>query len=211
MGRSHALTGAAAYLAFGPRGGLISTAVGATVCAGAALLPDIDHPQATMGTILGPISETVARGVALSSGGHRGASHSAVGVGIAYGGAYAIARWAPWQAGAIAVALLVACAVKALGVPIVGGRIGALVVGVGVAVVWPTLSPQVVLIGVLAHLAGDALTDKGIRPLYPLTKDHFTFGVAGTTGGVREQIIAAGLGVSIILMALGLQGRIPGL
>ncbi|HEX7461780.1 MAG TPA: metal-dependent hydrolase, partial [Dermatophilaceae bacterium] len=117
----------------------------------------------------------------------------------------------PWQAQAIGVALLVACAVKALGVPIVGGRVGALVVGVGVALYAPTLSPTVVLIGVLAHLAGDALTDKGIRPLYPLTKDHFTFGIAGTTGEWREQAIAAGLAVSIVVMALGLQGRIPGL
>ncbi|HEX7463066.1 MAG TPA: metal-dependent hydrolase, partial [Dermatophilaceae bacterium] len=86
IARSHALTGAPAFLAFGAKAGLVSTAVGAAVCAGAALLPDIDHPQSTMGTILGPVSETVARGVAVVSGGHRGATHSAVGVAAAWGG-----------------------------------------------------------------------------------------------------------------------------
>jgi membrane-bound metal-dependent hydrolase YbcI (DUF457 family) len=210
MGRSHALTGAAAFLAFGPKGGLVATAVGASVAAGAALLPDLDHPQATAAHLLGPVSKVVARGVAAVSGGHRGGTHSAIGVAAAWGGAYALATWAPWQCQAIAVALLVALAVRALEVPVVGGHVGALAVGVGVGIFAPTLSPTVVVIGYLAHLAGDVLTDHGIRPLWPL-KDSMTFGIAGATGGWREQAIAAGLAVAIGVMAVGLQGRLPGL
>jgi membrane-bound metal-dependent hydrolase YbcI (DUF457 family) len=200
MGRSHALTGAAAYLAFGPKGGLISTAVGTAVAAGAALLPDIDHPKATAATFLGPVTGLLARGVAAVSGGHRGGTHSALGVALAYGGAYGIGRWGPWQAQAVAVALLVALGTRALGKY---ARVACFAVGIGAAVAAPALVPATVAIGYLAHLAGDVLTDCGIRPLWPLG-DKLTFGVAGTTGGVREQIIAAGLAVSIAVMALAL-------
>ena len=63
--------------------------------------------------------------------------------------------------------------------------------------------PATVAIGYVAHLAGDVLTDHGISPLWPLP-DKACFAIAGATDGVREQIIAAGLTVSIAVMALAL-------
>lgn len=102
MGPGHALTGAAAglYVAGVARDlGLldVSTAgllVGAGLCAGAALVPDLDHPGATVSRAFGPASQTLARGLAAFSGSvyartrtrldddrdgsHRGVTHTVV-------------------------------------------------------------------------------------------------------------------------------------
>lgn len=78
MGHTHAVSGAMVWLA-GCAGlaavGWPATpwhiAAGTVVCAGAALLPDLDHPQATVARALGPITRTLAHLVArLSAGVH---------------------------------------------------------------------------------------------------------------------------------------------
>lgn len=93
LGYSHATSGAVAWLAVGPvAAGLLGQqlgptelAAGAVACAGAALIPDLDHPKATIAYTFGPVSHAVARGVALVAGGHRQMTHSllfAVGFGL---------------------------------------------------------------------------------------------------------------------------------
>lgn len=73
--------------------GPAATLTGAALCAGAALLPDLDHPRATVATAFGPASVALARGVhGISAtvyentrtltdenrdGGHRGLTHTA--------------------------------------------------------------------------------------------------------------------------------------
>ena len=72
MGRTHATSGAVAFLAALPvltwaddSHGPVTVAVGALTAAGGAMLPDLDHPQATIARSLGPatrlLSELVAR------------------------------------------------------------------------------------------------------------------------------------------------------
>lgn len=102
MGPGHAVSGAAVglYAATLARDlglldiGPAATLTGAALCAGAALLPDLDHPNATVAKAFGPASVTLARGVhGISSavywntktlvdeerdGGHRGLTHTAV-------------------------------------------------------------------------------------------------------------------------------------
>ncbi|MEV8335596.1 metal-dependent hydrolase [Streptomyces niveus] len=67
MGPTHALSGVAVWM--GGAAGLQSCgyplpapelAVGAAVCAGAALLPDIDHPSSTVARTFGPVSTALS-------------------------------------------------------------------------------------------------------------------------------------------------------
>lgn len=100
MGPSHALCGAAAWVAVTadytlhvaglsvPVGwglmpvGDAGVVTGALLCAGAALLPDIDHPGGTVARSLPPFSGWLARGVSRIAGGHRRGTHSVLGVAV---------------------------------------------------------------------------------------------------------------------------------
>lgn len=111
MGPTHAASGAAAWLVTAPTltyavtGQPLSssaTLVGAAVCAGSALLPDIDLPGSTVSRSFGPASEALSYGVSgisrtfvaatsssrdsIQHGGHRTLTHTllfAVGLGVA--------------------------------------------------------------------------------------------------------------------------------
>ena len=84
LGRDHALLGAVlgvglaepvARLAHAhlPPG---QVAAAGAICAGSALLPDIDEPGSTVSRRLGPVSEEVAALTNKLAGGHRQATHS---------------------------------------------------------------------------------------------------------------------------------------
>ena len=103
MGPSHAACGAAAWVALTgtytvhladtslPVGlGLMPVGdpgviTGALICAGAALLPDMDHPGGTVARSLPPLSTWLARGVSRVCGGHRHGTHSLVGLLVVVG------------------------------------------------------------------------------------------------------------------------------
>src|SRR5262249_47428211 len=80
MGHTHAIPGAVLWLAAGgmvdrfapalAAHGAAETAAAALVCAGAAMLPDLDHPNSTVAHALGPVTHLLARGLARISGGH---------------------------------------------------------------------------------------------------------------------------------------------
>lgn len=102
QGYSHALTGAAAWLALTSTSGAAlgwyeqpvqAVLTGTVVCAGAALLPDLDHPQGTIAWSLPPVkagdltlipspTKAMCEGVAAISGGHRHGTHSIVGIAV---------------------------------------------------------------------------------------------------------------------------------
>src|SRR6266508_3347748 len=110
MARSHALLGAAGWLAAAP---VVSDAVHRPLdlptlaCAGAALLPDLDHHDGLIANSLGPPTRLLARVVARISGGHRHATHSLLFGLLAGGLAWAIARYAG-RPGMLLLALLCA-------------------------------------------------------------------------------------------------------
>jgi membrane-bound metal-dependent hydrolase YbcI (DUF457 family) len=113
MGPGHAVSGAAVglYAATLARDlglldiGPAATLTGAALCAGAALLPDLDHPSATVAKAFGPASVALARVTSNASsavygatktavdedrdGGHRGLTHTAA-FAAALGGAVAL-------------------------------------------------------------------------------------------------------------------------
>lgn len=84
MGRTHALSGLALFAA----GSLLvdlptgSVLLGGAVCAGAAVLPDIDHPGSGISRTFGPITRSLAWVVGKVSGGHRNGTHSALGAAL---------------------------------------------------------------------------------------------------------------------------------
>lgn len=97
MGRTHATSGAVAFLAVVPllpQAGLpltpLTVPVAALAAAGAATLPDLDHPRATVSHSLGPATVGLARLVAWCIGGHRGGTHSLLAVVAFSGGAAAV-------------------------------------------------------------------------------------------------------------------------
>ncbi|MHC5559561.1 metal-dependent hydrolase [Kocuria sp.] len=201
MGPSHAACGAAAWVALTadyqlhlqdvvlPIGwGLVDVGdagvlTGALVTAGAALLPDLDHPGGTVARSLPPLSTGLARLVCRISGGHRRGTHSLLGV-AAFTGLAALAQRAGvpvqgfgevWPLAAIMSVLLIAFAVKVLAfVPDRVAKLNwAVGIGLGVAVgVYPPAHewwfPLAVGTGVVAHLVGDLLTTRGIHLFYPL-------------------------------------------
>ncbi|GAA3193562.1 metal-dependent hydrolase [Actinocorallia longicatena] len=84
MGRTHALSGLALFTAgtYPLHLPADQIAIGAVVCAGAAVLPDIDHHGSNIARTFGPITRGFAWTIGKMSGGHRNGTHSALGVGL---------------------------------------------------------------------------------------------------------------------------------
>lgn len=108
MGRSHALSGAAVWLGgcaglvmeHAARPGWVTVLGGAVVCAGAALLPDIDHPNSRITHAGGAVTEALCWVV--RRGGHRGPTHylsSGVLAGAVAGGLAALLSPVLWWIG----------------------------------------------------------------------------------------------------------------
>lgn len=198
MGGHHAISGTAAWMALagsatvcGHQAGLglwdlssEQVLAGAVVATGAALLPDIDHPGATVSRSGGLLTRTLSRAVSRAAG-HRGATHTLLAV-VAFTVLAAFVNGLDWQvrvpvlgeieAGA-ALLITILCALGTRALKTVEGRllpwVAGLVAGLLVAVTAPDTSfwlPAAVAVGALAHLVGDLLTTDGIPfPTWPLT------------------------------------------
>lgn len=201
-GYNHALSGAAGWLALTSTSSLALgltpfsaevTLAGAVLCAGAALVPDIDHRQGTIAHSLPPLTTLAAAAVEEVSGGHRHATHSLLGLAVFTALAQASTLWmmdiasrtVAVGAGLLAV-LLVAFASKALGLSsllaprgltgsVMRSAIGPWMVSLLTAGAvtwfldyrWDWL-PYCMALGVALHLVGDSLTKEGVPWLWPL-------------------------------------------
>jgi membrane-bound metal-dependent hydrolase YbcI (DUF457 family) len=214
LGPTHALSGAVAWLAAAPLVGRYAPgltthgyqelAAAVIVTAGAALLPDLDHPRSTIGQALGPLTAWLARVVATATGGHRHGTHS-----ILYAAAAGYGGWALGAAGTRwalpAVVLLAALALAALGVThtftaaVLSCAAGAYVlVAGGATIAW--LGPAAA-IGCLAHLLGDALTERGVPLLWPLAARRFRVGAIDTGSQVERLVVAPALLIALAVLA----------
>ncbi|GAA1664007.1 metal-dependent hydrolase [Fodinicola feengrottensis] len=206
MGHTHALSGAAVWLAAAPLLaqvtpiGVPELLAGAVVTAGAALLPDCDHPSATVARTFGWPTRQLARGIAWVSGGHRKGTHAIWAVPIT--GALAQAtvvggHWIPYLP-TIAVVLAIGLGLRGLGWTHGGtlANIGTFLFCAGAAVLatiagvhWAWVGASYAL-GVAAHIAGDVMTKEGVPLFYPLSKHRFS-GSPMPTGGLREKWLVA--------------------
>lgn len=197
MGLSHAVSGAAVWVAvtmtsetgFPSLGWLptdpISVMLGAVVCAGAALLPDADHHDATIAHSIPLLGRATAGAVGIVTGGHRKGMHSllaVVGIVLAMLGlshiTYTPEGWdRALQIGpALAVCACMTFASKSLRLAkswLRAWSVGALV-AVGMLLWAPeqfAWIPICVGVGYLTHLVGDILTVQGVPLLWPLVLD----------------------------------------
>lgn len=171
MGRTHAASGAAVHLVVVPFLGSVgvppdplSVLAGALAAAGAAMLPDLDHPQASISRSLGPVTYLMARAVAAVSGGHRQATHSLLGllvgvvvaVGLSWNGGIVLGLYLSFL-GALA---LVAFRIQLVRQP-VPHTVLCLLLGVALTTtaLWRPPAPAAIAaavgLGIAAHIAGD--------------------------------------------------------
>ncbi|GAA3797513.1 metal-dependent hydrolase [Sphaerisporangium flaviroseum] len=232
MGHTHALSGAAAWLLVAPglaalpmaggiAGGLtpivanvLSPAeliAGAIVCAGAAMLPDLDHPHATIAQTFGPATWMLSKAFNWASGGHRHATHSllfAIAAGL---GCHMLADHYPIGRD-IVVILMIGLALRAVGIGIPGKTITSALVNIGltagtfvafhsqgVGYLWLGLA---VAIGSLAHVTGDCLTERGCPVLWPLKHRWVLPYRIGIKTGRAFEIKILGPVLSIVVIAL---------
>ncbi|WP_394552468.1 metal-dependent hydrolase [Agromyces sp. MMS24-JH15] len=189
LGVNHATSGAAAWIALTGAMPLLTTGAypldpigvlaGATVCAGAALLPDADHHGATISRAVPVLGRLTAEVVETVSGGHRHGAHSLLAAVLVAAGASALglATLDVDGLGAVAVGAgigttaLTAFGVKARGFVRSWWAAWALGFALGMCIVvfapeqfgW---FPLAVTLGFLAHLAGDLLTTGGLPGLF---------------------------------------------
>lgn len=220
MGRTHAASGAVLYLAVvpllgaaGTGPGPVSVLAGAIAAAGAAMLPDLDHPQASISRSLGPITYLLAKSVERISGGHRHATHSLLGVLLGT----AVAAGFSWAGGlplGLYLAFLDALGLAAFHIQLirqpVPHTIGCLLLGVALTTtaLWrpPTMIAiaTAVALGIAAHIAGDCLTREGCPLLWPLTEHRFRLLSIRTDSAIERLLI----GPALMLVALWLAWRL---
>ena len=144
MGYSHTVSAAAGWLILAETGVVqvpdTPTLIVTTLaCAGAGMLPDIDHHNGSIANSIPPLSRWLARVVGAISGGHRKGTHSLIGLiafwAIAYFSIQLTYQGVPW------VSLILAgfsggLALRVLGAP--GGWIGAIILGYAAYTAQPT-------------------------------------------------------------------------
>lgn len=146
------------------------------------MLPDLDHPQATISRSLGPLTRILSAATEAVSGGHRQATHSLLGVLVftAFTWVLTLAQDAELGRAMLGVwlSLLFVSAATALQLPC--PRILRIAVGIGGAVLLVVASTQqaftldvviwAVGVGAAAHVIGDLLTREGCPLLWPLSR-----------------------------------------
>jgi membrane-bound metal-dependent hydrolase YbcI (DUF457 family) len=203
LGRSHLLVGAAGYLTVGQAmihyanhrpltpGELVA---GTVVCAGAAMLPDIDHPNATVSRALGPVTWFASRAASRLFGGHRVGTHSLpfaalMSLLVAYGLAHVHSQ---------ILAFFLCFFFTSLCVRVMTEADGAVcaVISAGVASAMIMGAPghqwlaDAIGLGCLLHIAADGVTTEGICLMWPLSREKVRFPICGNTGGMRERGVA---------------------
>lgn len=225
MGHTHALTGAAVWLAAAPLLGHVAhigapeLVAGAVVTAGAALLPDCDHPSATVARTFGWPTRLLARGIAWVSGGHRKGTHAIWAIPITGAIAQAMViggRWIPYLP-TIVVVLAIGLGARGLGWTKGGvvANVATFLVCTGATLVaslagmhWAWVGASYA-IGVAAHIAGDVMTREGVPLFFPLSKHRFS-ATRMPTGGRRELwLVAIPVGIVITTLTLWHLGAMP--
>ena len=212
LGKTHATGGSllwSATVSLAPLAGVNphwpAVIAGSIATAGAALLPDSDHPDACVAHSFGPITKALTLLVNRVSGGHRHATHS-----LLFAVEATLATWlllllaGPW----FAVPALFVLTVFALRAWHVKPSLTPVAAVLYTGAFWFLLHgdygwlPVAVGVGVLAHLAGDCLTREGCPLLWPHRR-HFMVPIIQRTGNKLETLLFApvfGIGALALLV-----------
>lgn len=226
LGRSHVisgLAGASILLSATPTltNHLPTATAGVAIIAGSAILPDIDHPGATVSRSLPPVTQMFSQIVASASGGHRKGTHSIFGWVVFGLLAYCLSLWhvvipsfsvfgypvaigdtaigLGLLAGFLAAISLTALHLDPLGVPSYVVAFVMLIVG-SKGDIDPILVGLFVTYGTMIHsVFGDCLTTEKVPLLYPLSKKQIGLPVLGKTGSGLESLYVLVLTVLIVV------------
>lgn len=211
MGRSHFVSGIVAFeaTAAGMHYSFTQAVVGAVVVSSAALLPDIDHPQATISKTFGPVSAGVSRGIAALAGGHRKGTHCLAGI-LALGGiahlcvTYRHQMLAMFVLSAILI-LTLAAGVRIFKIP--GwiddlAPIPVVMVVIGFTDLDLSTVPVALMLGCATHVVGDCLTNSGCPIFWPLSEKRFSLRLFKTGKWFEKWIMFPGLIVTAHGVAL---------
>jgi membrane-bound metal-dependent hydrolase YbcI (DUF457 family) len=230
MGHTHALAGAVAWLGLVPalsEYGMKMTpgqvVAGSIVCAGAALLPDMDHQSGSISQALGPVTKVLTKFVAWISGGHRHATHSLLFMLVAMFGCDLLSqyfRFGWW----VILFLLIGLGLRGIGIHIperehfnfvLNGAIagGITYVMVGMRFAGPGIDLYVndyrlgwaglaVGLGCFMHVFTDCLTPEGCPVFWPV-KTRFEVPIVPRTDGVVEKwVVTPILTLGMVLLAV---------
>ena len=174
LGHSHALSGlaaGAATLPWAPVHGPVAQGAWVAAAGGFAMLPDLDQQGTTISRMWGPFTDVPSGLINKISGGHRWGTHDALLGPVAFGLLAMAASHAYWSS-LLLLAVAIGLALRALNF-VIPGRAENTVVG-NLALSWggawwllehspaPMWLPWALAVGVLAHIAGDALTTEGV-------------------------------------------------
>lgn len=231
LGHSHAMSGlaaGAALLPVAPVTGVVEQVAWVAAWGGFALLPDLDQgglswrgpvPRlsgSTVARMWGPVTTTLAAGVAVVARGHRNGTHDLLLAPVVAGLLASLAGRHPYSS-LVLMALAVGLALQACHV-VVPGRVERTVVGnlvisfaaawwlTGTADVALAWLPWAVAGGVVTHILGDWLTVGGVP--VPLTwldgrPRRVAAGLFRTGAGVEGVLAGAFAAAALVLLYLG--------
>jgi uncharacterized metal-binding protein len=215
LGHSHALSGlatGAATLPWAPVHGTVAQVAWVSAVGGFAMLPDLDQQGSTISRMWGPLTDAPSGLVNVVARGHRWGTHDAVLGPLVLGLLAYAASWHAWSS-LLVLALAIGLALRALHLVIPGRAentvIGNLLLSWGGA--WlllahspgPAWLPLAVVVGVLTHIAGDALTKEGVPvPLFWLVRRSRLAPVHLRTGAAVERMVLVPLFVVATLAFL---------
>lgn len=197
---------------------------------GAALLPDLDHPSATVARSLGPLTRGLAWAIDRAAigvyeatagpadkrrrSGHRLLTHTVPGC-LGFGViALLIMAVPPVPIGDSGLALPVAAAVPgllaallAVGAPAIGATFAVTVTAAAViafsqGTAWAPLLAVAVTVGCLAHVAGDAVTVSGVPLTWPLERQGQRWRMVRTPVTFKVGSVTEVYGVGPAVMSL---------
>lgn len=207
MGRSHWLSGLAAGV-----GGAYLTGVpiwdgilGAALCTGAAILPDIDHPRSTVSNMYGPLTRSFCWIMGKLTGGHRRGTHSVAGVALLGIVAQLGVENRETIPGMVALSvIMILCLAGAVRIMKIPGWIDdvlpiPLVLGVVVLTdIRLDTVPVAVMLGCLIHILGDMVTPMGCPIYWPVSGKNVRFNLFKTNGRVERWIVVPLLIIVIV-------------
>jgi membrane-bound metal-dependent hydrolase YbcI (DUF457 family) len=214
LGRSHVVMSGAGYVTAAI---LVPSLVGqahvaplqlaaGTVIAGAGgLLPDLDHPEATISRSIGPLTKVLSRTTNKLMGGHRQGTHSLLFIVALAIGLYIsllqsdIGKLVSFAIVALGVALLLDAFTK---LELIERVCGALVIAtITSTILTPLLIIPALLIGVALHDAADSLTPEGVPVLWPVKTYRFRLPLV-RTGSAGELLLCSlvELGVTALVV-----------
>ncbi|MBA9006741.1 MULTISPECIES: metal-dependent hydrolase [Thermomonospora] len=222
MGRTHALSGAVVWLAavpvlsqerwlgdFAVSLSPAQVAAGTVVCAGAALLPDVDHHNGRIANTIGPVTKFLCKWVGKAAGGHRQATHSilfALAAGLVMDLLATHVEYAWW----VALFVTVGFGLRGIGLDFEKHEVWSSVADCAVAAlaVWwmstldMSFAGYAVTLGCLAHIAGDCLTPRGCPVFWPARWRLDIPLVPRTDGKVERWVVGPALTLGAAILAV---------